>query len=144
MYYCYCCSNKQTNLFLNVLGKQSREIRTALKLSNHIILFGCNENLPMFISELRREAVTGDSYHPIVIVAEAPATKWNSIKEKYNDIYFLRGDISLSEVFAAVNIEEAYSFILMCVKANSSVIDQFDKLQNSVFNENDQAEVCDI
>lgn len=86
-----------------------------------MILFGCDDNLPMFISELRREAVTGDSYHPIVIVAEKAPLKWVSIINKYNDIYFLCGDIASSEIFKALNIENAFSFILMCVKNQNGI-----------------------
>lgn len=99
-------------------GRTSREVKMA-KVKNHVILFGCDEHLPMFISELRREAVTGDSYHPILIVAEVPPIKWTSIMNRYNDIYFLRGDISSLDVFNKVNIEQAYSLIIMNVSGSS-------------------------
>lgn len=95
-------------------GRASREIKST-KIRNHVILFGCDEHLPMFISELRREAVTGDSYHPILIIAEVPPIKWTSIMNRYNDIYYLRGDISSLEVFSKVNIDQAYSLIIMNV-----------------------------
>jgi len=59
--------------------------------------------------------VTGDSYHPILIIAEVPPIKWTSIMNRYNDIYYLRGDISSLEVFSKVNIDQAYSLIIMNV-----------------------------
>lgn len=98
------------------VGKTSRELRNAFKISNHVVLFGCDENLPMFVSELRREAVTEDSYHPILVVAENPPIKWESIKQRFNDIYYIRGDLSNLDVFHTVNIEAAYSFVLMGVR----------------------------
>lgn len=57
----------------------------------------------------------GDSYHSILIVGEREPSKWDGIKSAYNDIFFLRGDISSMDVFSKVNIEHAYSFVLMCV-----------------------------
>ena len=116
------------------IGRLSREIKNASKIKNHIILFGCDESLPMFISELRREAVIGSCYHPILIVAESPPARWNSVMMRYNDVYYLRGDLANLEVFTMVNIEDAYSLIIMGVKAKTT-------LQREVKSRTNNAEV---
>ena len=73
-----------------VLGRPSKIIENASELENHVIIFGHDQYTNVFLSELRRPAVIGFSYHPILIVADEPPAQWEQMKSMYNDVYFLR------------------------------------------------------
>lgn len=104
-------------------GYASRIMTDAKNLSGHVIVYGCDANLLMFISELRRPAVRGDTYHPILIISENTPTKWDYIRHKYNDIYFMKGQITKMETFARLNIDEAFSLILLASRNDVMEID---------------------
>lgn len=95
-----------------MLGLPSKEIFDLYDIKNHIIVFGNTTNLPMFIPELRRPTVRGDTYHPLVIVSPTEPERWQAIQEKYNDVYFLRGSLTRTAIFNRANIDEAFAVIL--------------------------------
>lgn len=90
------------------------EVMDLFHINNHIIVFGNTTNLPMFIPELRRPSVRGDTYHPLVIISPNEPEKWDAIKERYNDVYFLRGSLTRTITFNRANIDEAFAVILFC------------------------------
>lgn len=85
-------------------------------VDNHIIVFGNDSNLTMFISELRRPSVKGSSYHPLVIVCPTLPSKWEAIRGRYNDIYVLLGAFTRSAVFNRANVEQAFAVILLATE----------------------------
>jgi voltage-gated potassium channel Kch len=95
-------------------GLESKEVSDLYDINNHIIVFGNTATLPMFIPELRRPTVRGDTYHPLVIVSPTEPERWGAIKEKYNDIYFLRGSLTRTAIFNKANIDDAFAVILLC------------------------------
>ena len=90
-------------------------------LRNHIIVFGNTDCLSIFIPELRRPAVRGETYHPLVIVSPTEPQGWKIIKERYNDIYFLRGSLTRSAVFNSANIPKAFAVILFADRDRTSL-----------------------
>jgi hypothetical protein len=97
-------------------GQPSTEVSSAAALKNHIIVFGNDANLHMFVSELRRPTVRGENYHPILIVSSQVPPRWPSIKERFNDVYFLLGSITKTATFVSINIENAYSVTLLSTR----------------------------
>jgi voltage-gated potassium channel Kch len=93
---------------------ESKEVSDLFDINNHIIVFGNTNTLPMFIPELRRPTVRGDTYHPLVIVSPTEPERWTAIKEKYNDVYFLRGSLTRTAIFNKANIDDAFAVILLC------------------------------
>jgi len=105
------------------LGLPSAEIRDALDIKNHVIVGGCEENLQMFITELRRPVVVGALYHPVVIVSEETPKRWNFIKERFNDIYFHKGSIANLETLRLINAKEAFSLTIMAARKEVLIVD---------------------
>lgn len=95
------------------MGCLSRELNNADSLRNHVIVYGCDNTVDMFISELRRPAVKGNTYHPILIVSANIPKTWANIVNRYNDVYLIRGHLTRKAVFTKINIENAYALILL-------------------------------
>ena len=102
-----------------VLGRPSGVIETAQHLSNHVIIYGHNQYTNVFLSELRRPAVVGPSYHPIVIIADDPPQQWDVIKSTYNDVYFLRSGLTRGSLTSKANAENAFSMIFLTTRDTS-------------------------
>jgi hypothetical protein len=66
----------------------------------------------MLIPELRRPAIRGETYHPLVFVSPTEPPKWQAIKNRFNDVYFLRGSLVRSSTFNAANVDEAFAVML--------------------------------
>jgi len=113
-----------TNLNGRKLGRKSREIEAVSeKIMNHVIVTGCDANLLMFLSELRKPAVNGGSYHPIVVVSPTKPSKWDIIRAKYNDIYLVIGNVIKMETFKRINVNNAFSFVLLASRDDVTVVD---------------------
>lgn len=104
-------------------GLQSTEIENCEELRGHIICHGCESNLSIFIEELRRPSVHLDSYHPVVIVDQSIPSEWESIKVKYNDCYLIKGDITDFDFFQKLNIDYAYTLILLGSRSEMLSVD---------------------
>jgi len=118
----------------NTFGLMSTELQNASNLSNHVIVHGCSNNFQMFVSELRRPAVKGDTYHPILIVDESIPSQWPYIKEKFNDVYFLKGKLSKSSTLHRVNIKNAFSLTLLAARNEVSKVDDQANNSSTLFN----------
>lgn len=114
----------QVNLNGRKLGRKSREIEeVSEKIVNHVIVTGCDANLLMFLSELRKPAVNGSSYHPIIVVSASKPSKWDIIRAKYNDIYLVIGTVTKMETFKRINVSAAFSFVLLASRDDVTVVD---------------------
>ena len=116
-------NNNDEDMESGKFGYNSRIMTDAKNLTGHVIVYGCDANLLMFISELRRPAVRGDTYHPILIIADNQPSKWDYIRHKYNDIYFMIGHITKMDTFSKINIDEAFSLILLASRNDVMEID---------------------
>ena len=104
-------------------GKPSKIIEE-VELENHIIVVGNESNFHLFLSELRRPAVKGNSYHPIVLLSMSIPSKWESICSKYNDVYLLIGSLTRSAVFNKINIEKAFAVILLASRDGITKVEE--------------------
>ena len=108
-------------ILLILLGHPSKVVET-VTFQDHIIVSGHDSNLIMFISELRRPSVRGSAYHPILIVNPTIPTKWDAIKDRFNDVYALVGSLTRSMVFNRVNISNAFAVILLASGTSTSSV----------------------
>ena len=95
-----------------------------MKVNDHIIVFGNDLSLAMFISELRRPTVKGPAYHPIVVVSPELPSKWEAIKARYNDIYVLLGSLTRSAIFNRANVENAFAVILLATRDGVTTVEE--------------------
>ncbi len=79
-------------------------------------MLGDDANIAMFISELRRPSVAGDTYHPIVIVCPDTPSKWEAIQGRYDDVYYIVGSLTRSAVFKKAGVETAFAVILLATR----------------------------
>lgn len=108
----------------DVLGRPAGVIENALHLANHVIIYGHNQYTNVFLSEMRRPAVVGPSYHPIVIIADDPPQNWDVIKSTYNDVYFLRSGLTRGSLTSKANVEKAFSMVFLTTRdTTQSTID---------------------
>lgn len=121
-------------LLSNEYGLPSVEIENAEDIRNHIICHGCDSNLILFVEELRRPSVRLETYHPLVIVDENVPSEWESIKNKYNDCYFMKGNIVDYEFFQKLNIDYAYTLILLSSREEMLSVDGEKINSISLFN----------
>jgi hypothetical protein len=98
---------------------------------DHIIVSGKEDNLAMFVSELRRPSVRGSAYHPIVIVNPTLPSKWDTIKGRYNDVYVLLGSLTRSMVFNRINISNAFAVILLASGESVAAVSFFSSFFGS-------------
>jgi voltage-gated potassium channel Kch len=94
-------------------------------LDDHIIVFGNDSNLTMFVSELRRPAVRGSAYHPLVIVSPSVPSKWDAIQGRYNDVFLLMGSLTRSAVFNRANVGNAFAVILLATSDGVTTVSLF-------------------
>lgn len=69
-------------------------IENASHIENHVIVFGCVDNIALFLNELRRPLIVGSSFHPIVVVHEKEPPGWKNLAVKFREVYFIKGNIS--------------------------------------------------
>jgi hypothetical protein len=91
---------------------------------NHVIVTGCDANLVMFVEELRRPSCRGDTYHPIVIVSDEQPSKWKYLSARFNDVYYLTGKLIKMEVFERLNMDEAWSLVLLASRDGVVKVDE--------------------
>ena len=106
------------------LGQPSCVIKDASQLQNHVIVCGSEANFHMFVGELRRPCVVGDTYHPILIVHPERPSSWHYIEEHYNDVYLLEGNPSRPSVLKRMALKRAFSISLMGARNSLSRVDE--------------------
>lgn len=105
------------------LGHASQIVTNASHISNHIIVFGCVDNLLLFVKELRRP-LGDDNYHPVLIVNETIPPKWDVIAKSFKDVYLLNNVITSSQGFNATNIRSASSVVLLASRDNVTMVEE--------------------
>lgn len=108
----------------NSYGRPSRVVKDAMNLSDHIIVHGGENQIVIFIEELRKPLVNGDIYHPVVIVYDKVPRSWSHIAELYNDVYLLVGKITSSSVLKRLNFKFAFSLALMAQRSTMTKVDE--------------------
>jgi hypothetical protein len=106
------------------LGKPSCQIANASNISDHIIVFGCVDYIHLFVTELRRPLIRGDSYRPLVIVSEYQPNKWAAIKSRFNDVYFLQEILTTSQGFNASNVRDAFAVVLLASRDSVTMVEE--------------------
>ena len=114
-------------------GKPSMIIKDATNLSRHIIVHGDDNNIIVFVEELRKPSIKGEIYHPIVIVSERTPKCWSLISECYNDIYLILGKISSGSILKKLNIKQAYSMSLMAQRTTLTHVDEMSVNTGTLF-----------
>jgi voltage-gated potassium channel Kch len=105
-------------------GKPSMKLSDASSLIDHVIVFGCVDYIHIFVNELRRPLISGDAYRPIVIVSEFEPHRWNAIKSKYSDVYFIQEVITTSQGFNASNVRDANAVILLASRDSVTMVEE--------------------
>ena len=95
-----------------VLGSRYSELKDAKKLNNHVIISGAEKDILLLLKELRKVSEGILSYHQILIVTKE-LSKWRDISNNYHDVYFIQGKITNLGIFTKINIDNAYSLILL-------------------------------
>jgi hypothetical protein len=104
-------------------GEQSKIIKDASHMTDHIIVTGCDLNLLMFVGELRTPNVSGTLYHSILIVHPERPTAWQYIEEHYNDVFLLEADPSRPSVLKKMGLKKAFSISLMGARTSMNRVD---------------------
>lgn len=78
----------------------------------------------MFVEELRRPSCRGDSYHPIVIVCDVQPSKWKYLSSRFNDIHYITGKLIKMDVFERLNMDEAWSLVLLASRDGVVKVDE--------------------
>lgn len=60
----------------------------------------------------------------LFVVSQHPPTKWDQIKAKFNDVYFVKGNISKMITFSKLNVEKAFSFVLLASRDDVTTVDE--------------------
>lgn len=110
----------------NSYGRPSRIVKDAMNLSDHIIVHGGENQIVIFVEELRKPLINGDIYHPIVIVYDKIPRSWPHIAELYNDVYLLVGKITSSSVLKRLNFKFAFSLALMAQRTTMTKVDEIN------------------
>jgi potassium large conductance calcium-activated channel subfamily M alpha protein 1 len=117
-------SDNTTRQYPADLGLPSRRVDDASRLTDHIIVFGCVENVHLFVHELRRNLIQGHSYRPVVIMSEVEPIRWDIIKSSYKDIYFIENSITSSAGFNASNVRDAFGIILLASRDSVTMVEE--------------------
>jgi len=105
-------------------GQPSQQIVDASRLSDHIIVFGCVDYIHLFVNELRRPLIRGNSYRSIVIVNEFEPHRWTAIQQRFNDVYFLEEIMTTSQGFNASNVRDACAVILLASRDSVTMVEE--------------------
>lgn len=102
-------------------------------LEDHIIVFGCVDNLVEFISEFRRPCITDFRLHPIVVVDEEVPPKWDYIAKKFREVYLIRGSIMKSSVYNRTNVKYAYALVSLSKRNNVDISEDENRDSDTLF-----------
>lgn len=122
----FLSANKpETNLL--AIGQVSH----ALHLHNHIIVFGCKENMTSFVDFVDIPLVnslTEGEDRPILYVGEELPQKWMKMKQKHPNLYYLHGDMSTKSTLSRTNLTKAYSIVMLAHRREELEFEDKDNL----------------
>ena len=58
-----------------------------------------------------------------MVVSPTKPSKWDIIRAKYNDIYLVIGNVIKMETFKRINVNNAFSFVLLASRDDVTVVD---------------------
>ena len=97
----------------DMLGLEPGEVVDASDIKDHVIVSGNVWNLDIFIMELRKPVVTAVTLHPVLVVSMRKPYGWETLVDRFKEIYWLRGDMLQPKDFNRSNIKHAYSFTVL-------------------------------
>jgi hypothetical protein len=94
-------------------GGKDGILQNASHLTNHIIIFGCMDNIDTFV-EFTNSAVYAGEPHCVIFVGEEVPPKWKATRSKHTNVFFLKGDI-FSDIDASLklNMKDAFSVVML-------------------------------
>jgi hypothetical protein len=94
-------------------GGKDGILQNASHLTNHIIIFGCMDNIDTFV-EFTNSAVYAGEPHSVIFVGEEVPPKWKATRSKHTNVFFLKGDI-FSDIDASLklNMKDAFSVVML-------------------------------
>ena len=104
-------------------GHASREIENATNLNGHVIVFGNGKCVDIFVEEMRRDAVSCYAYRPVVFVGATPPAGWDDLRVTFDDVYWLRGDMTKSFDFNRSNVSAASAVVLLADRNKLARVD---------------------
>jgi hypothetical protein len=116
--------DKAAKVYPSGLGLPSKQVQDASKLTDHVIVFGCVENVHLFVHELRRPLIQGSSYRPIVIMSEMEPLRWDLIRSTHKDIYYIDNSITSSVGFNASNVRDSFAIILLASRDSVTMVEE--------------------
>jgi hypothetical protein len=92
------------------------QVTHALHLTDHIIVFGCKENMPSFVDfvdiPLVNSLTEGENRSILYVGPELPQ-KWLKMKQNHPSLFYLHGDMSTKVTLSRTNITKAYSVVML-------------------------------
>jgi hypothetical protein len=92
------------------------QVTHALHLTDHIIVFGCKENMPSFVDfvdiPLVNSLSEGENRSILYVGSELPQ-KWLKMKQNHPSLFFLQGDMSTKVTLSRTNLTKAYSVVML-------------------------------
>jgi hypothetical protein len=107
-------------------GQAAKIVKDVINLSDHIIVHGSDNQLIVFVEELRKPCVNTDIYHPIVMVCDKIPRCWQHLSESFNDLYLIVGKITSWSVLKRLNLKFAYSMSLMAQRTSMTMVDDIN------------------
>jgi hypothetical protein len=120
-------NNKKTSLplsrFLSAKRAQSDlpalaqgQLTHALTLTDHIIVFGCKDNMTSFVDfvdiPLVNSLTETDNRSILYVGTELP-DKWMKMKQKHPSLFYLQGDMSTKATLSRTNLTKAFSVVML-------------------------------
>jgi hypothetical protein len=104
------------------------EVEDASGLSNHVVVSGASGQLGYFLGELRRPLINASmtAYHPVLIVTPDMPSNWTECMAAFDDIFWLKGRITNSVDFNRINIQNAYTVVLLAHRKPSKQDDEMN------------------
>jgi hypothetical protein len=96
--------------------EENGQIDHAFDLSQHIIVFGCMENIFSFIefADVPLVNAMGETKHTTILyVGPEIPPRWSVLRKKHPEIFFMEGDMSDSSTLTATNIGKASSVVML-------------------------------
>jgi hypothetical protein len=93
------------------------QLTHALNLTDHIIVFGCKENMTSFVDFVDIPLVNSlsgdDDNRSILYVGTELPQKWMKMKQKHPSLFYLQGDMSTKATLSRTNLTKAFSVVML-------------------------------
>eukprot|EP00602_Paraphysomonas_sp_CaronLab_P008705 CAMPEP_0185036716 /NCGR_PEP_ID=MMETSP1103-20130426/30072_1 /TAXON_ID=36769 /ORGANISM="Paraphysomonas bandaiensis, Strain Caron Lab Isolate" /LENGTH=1063 /DNA_ID=CAMNT_0027574349 /DNA_START=301 /DNA_END=3492 /DNA_ORIENTATION=- len=115
---------------LSVNYNESGRVNHALHMSDHIIVFGCRDNLSSFVeyADLPVAREMNRFNRSILYVGTELPSKWNALRKKHESLYFLEGDICLKSTLSRTNVMRAHSVVMLTQRREELEFEESENL----------------